>query len=161
MTAAYALPNVYSSFLQSGGVSSAAKEIRKIESCNYFKYRVGLSPYQAALNEIETLRSIATHENWDNLGSPPLSIETYHKGLEFLSKIPTGMPMPGITSDHDGEINFDWISSSGSNLSVSLSETGRVTYAGYISAHKKTSGTTVFGGRIPQEIIAWIDIFRS
>jgi hypothetical protein len=104
-------------------------------------------------NELEELRMIADHSNWDNLGSAPFDDDTYQIARRFLWALPSSLAAPELTVDRDGEINFDWFGLRGQILTVSLRKDGRIAYACRISQRRNYSGTEDFIDSIPKKIV--------
>lgn len=104
-------------------------------------------------NELEELRMIADHSNWDNLGSALFDDDTYQTAKRFLWALPSSLAAPELTVDRDGEINFDWFGLRGQMLTVSLRKDGRIAYACRISQCRNYSGTEEFIDSIPKKIV--------
>lgn len=115
------------------------------------------SSQNKVFNELEELNADASNKNWDGLGSLPLDGVTYQIAKRFLLALPTILPMPELTVDRDGEINFDWFSSSGQVFSVSLRYDGRLVYAGQFAPRKSVSGKEEFNDAVPKEVIKWVE----
>lgn len=143
------------------GSSCAAKTIEQSIVKALKPLKEGASFQRGAFDELEDLRIQATHLNWDNLGSAPLSEPTYQIAKRFLWAIPSNLPAPEITADRDGEVNFDWFGKQGKNFSVSLREDGRIAFAGQFSTTIKRSGTDNFDDTVPQEILIWVKKLRD
>ena len=115
------------------------------------------SSQKKVFNELEELSVDASSKNWDGLGSLPLDGATYQVAKRFILALPTVLPMPELTVDRDGEINFDWFGSSGQIFSVSLRHDGRLVYAGQFAPRKSVSGKEEFNDAVPKEVIRWVE----
>lgn len=71
---------------------------------------------------------------------PLVSKETAEAAIEFASLLPRSFPTPAVASDPDGEIIFDWAGPSGKMFTVSVSNTGRLAYAGRFGATTRVHG---------------------
>ncbi len=138
------------------GSSSEARQIEQRVRQPLEQLKRALSFSEYAFNELEDLLNKANRENWDNLGSQPLSHATYIKAKAFLLAFPSQLSVPELTVDRDGEVNFDWFGNFGKNFSVSLRADGKLTYAGKFSPVGSTHGTNFFDDEIPEEILVMV-----
>lgn len=142
-----------SSFLQveEGGFSQEADLL--FSSINNIFHDIKTTDQNWMFNELEELSVVASTPNWDNLGSAPLENETYQAAKRFLLAWPSNLPSPEITSDRDGEVNFDWFGSNGQIFSVSLRKDGRLAFAGQFASRQKISGMEEFNNAIPKQVV--------
>jgi hypothetical protein len=104
--------------------------------------------------QLETLRDVyeeASLPGWDGHGAEPVSKATLAQALAFLDILPSTSPSPGMSAHPDGELAFEWYFGRGRVLSVSVNETGRLSYAalfGYSSQH----GTEFLLDSLPEAI---------
>jgi hypothetical protein len=99
----------------------------------------------------ETVKEASTL-NWDGYDARPVSELGYYKARQFLESLPTSVPIPEIGVDPDGDISFDWYSGANNVFSVSVSDMGRLTYAG-IFGLSKVHGVEYYGDEIPRIIL--------
>ena len=71
----------------------------------------------------------ASRSNWDGYGASPVSDATVAQGLAFLDLLPSTVPPPEVSAHPDGELAFEWRRGPGRVLTVSVNETGRLSYA--------------------------------
>lgn len=76
--------------------------------------------------------------------------------LNFALQLPRWLPSPEISADPDGEISFDWFGSSGKMYSVSIDQSGRLSYAGWFREDSRTHGTEKLSEIPPEEILRGI-----
>jgi hypothetical protein len=86
----------------------------------------------------------------------PVSIATAVRAMDFAQALPRTIPIPEISADPDGEIAFDWVASSGRMFSVSVSDSGRLSYAGYFGENSRIHGTENLGEAVPFEVLRGI-----
>ena len=84
--------------------------------------------YQAYIALRDTAEE-ASRSNWDGYGAPPVSDATVAQGLAFLDLLPSTVPPPEVSAHPDGELAFEWWRGPGRVLTVSVNETGRLSYA--------------------------------
>ena len=93
--------------------------------------------------------------NWDGYGALPINIASLRKAYEFIQILPLSLPLPDIEVDPDGEVSFDWYDDSGGVFSVSLGESGRLTFAGAFG-RKEVHGVDHFDDEIPMPILIYL-----
>jgi hypothetical protein len=89
-------------------------------------------------------------------GAVPVDYATATAALQFASSLPRSLPYPEVAPDPDGDISFDWLGPSGKMFSVSVSNTGRVAYAGRFGEKSKIHGIDQLSASCPQEILRGI-----
>lgn len=89
-------------------------------------------------------------------GETAINPETASAAIAFARLLPRMAPVPEVSSDPDGEISFDWISPSGKMFSVSISGSGRLSYAGWFGENSRIHGTEKLAGGVPEEILRGI-----
>lgn len=83
----------------------------------------------------------------------PAGPQTVAQAIAFARLLPRTAPIPEVSSDPDGEISFDWLGGSGKMFSVSISASGRLSYAGWFGEHSRVHGTEELANRVPKEIL--------
>jgi len=86
----------------------------------------------------------------------PVAPETANTAIAFARLLPRMVPIPEVSSDPDGEISFDWTTPSGKMFSVSVSRSGRLSYAGWFGENSRIHGTENLADRLPEEILRGI-----
>jgi hypothetical protein len=97
------------------------------------------NPAERALAALKEVRSEAFDSGWDGYNAEPLDP-------------PTTTPTPEVSADSDGEVSFDWIFGERKALTVSISPTGRCTYA-WMLGQRTSRGTEWFEDEIPAPIV--------
>lgn len=103
------------------------------------------------LNALRDVYEEAFVPGWDGHGAEPVSKATLAQALAFLDILPSTSPSPDMSAHPDGELAFEWYFGRGRVLSVSVNETGRLSYAalfGYSSQH----GTEFLLDSLPEAI---------
>lgn len=83
----------------------------------------------------------------------PVDEATIDAAIAFVSLVPRSLPIPEVSADPDGEIAFDWIGPSQKMFSVSVSGSGRLSYAGWFGEDRAVHGTESLNREFPQEVI--------
>lgn len=134
------------------GSSPESKRVeqRFIEALDHFR---SIPERERAFGELIKVVKDASTENWDSYRAKPASLQAAAVAVRFLTALPSTFPAPGIGVDPDGEISFEWIFSKGRMFSVSVSENGRLSYAGLFGNDATSHGTEPFYDTIPGIII--------
>ena len=82
--------------------------------------------------------------------------ETIRAAVQFAYCLPRFAPLPEVSVDPDGEISFDWLSSTGEMFSVSVNKENRLAYAGWFGEKSRIHGIEQLVENCPQEIIRGI-----
>lgn len=104
-----------------------------------------------ALDELAAAREEASVQGWDGYGAKPMNREAYLQAKRFLESLPTTAPPPEVSADPDGDVAFDWSFGPRKALSVSVSQTGRCTFA-WMRGYSTFRGTDWFDDEIPGSI---------
>lgn len=109
-----------------------------------------------ARNELlESLRAAAgeaSQPGWDGYDASPVSGGTVAQALAFLDLLPSALMRPEISAHPDGELAFEWYVGPRWLLTVSISETGRLSYAGLFGL-ARIHGTEWLLDSIPQPVV--------
>lgn len=108
--------------------------------------------YEQLLNVFESCRE----PGWDGYGAEAVSLRTYQYAYEFLESLPSGIPIPTIGVEADGQLTFEWYHDPSWVLSVSVSPEGDLHYAALLGHLSRLSGTEPFLGNTPREILGII-----
>jgi hypothetical protein len=106
---------------------------------------------ERALDELEQVRAEASTYGWDGYGAKPMDADAYVNARLFLETLPTTAPSPEISADPDGDVALDWSFGPRKALSISISRTGRCTFA-WIRGRRTVRGTDWFDDAIPVPI---------
>lgn len=109
---------------------------------------------QAALAELSALCQ-QCHDANGGEGAEALSERTHDVARRLLASLPGGTPLPSVTAEPDGQLNFEWYQSPKRLLSVSVSESGTLYWAALIET-EDPRGSCQFTDRFPQTLLYWI-----
>ena len=116
--------------------------------------------FQESFGSLENAFREASVEDWDGYGARPADRLAGRVTQEFLEHLPTTFPSPEVSIDPDGEVSLEWYREPRWVLSVSISRTGRLSYAA-LFGREKMHGTQYFESGIPQEILGMIRKLHS
>jgi len=71
----------------------------------------------------------------------------------FINALPVNLRNPEIDYEDDGEVTFDWVGPRRKMMIVSLSKTGKLSFACRISDIDKQHGTKLFIDSVPQVVL--------
>jgi len=106
--------------------------------------------------ELDEILEECARADWNGEGASAVTESTIQMARRFIIALPAGVPQPEINPDNDGEISFDWDVKSRLVFSVSLGESGVLSFAGIFGA-SRIHGREDFEGTIPQTIRQQID----
>lgn len=149
-----AIDRLYQPFVRgiNTGSSPESKRVeqRFIEAIDHFR---SIPARERAFGELIKAVEDASKENWDSYHAKPASLQAATVAARFLTALPSTVPTPDIGVDPDGEISFAWLFSKDRMLSVSVSENGRLSYAGMFGNEATSHGTEPFYDTIPGIIL--------
>jgi hypothetical protein len=91
-------------------------------------------------------------DSWNGYdGGVPAQSEACGYAMEFLQALPSTVPLPDITIEQDGEIGLDWLLAHRLALSISISGTGKLSYAA-IFGPNRAHGIEQFADGLPRAI---------
>jgi hypothetical protein len=93
--------------------------------------------------------------NWDGEGAEAISTETHEVARRLLDSLPRDMPLPSISAEPDGQLNFEWYQAPRRLLSASLSSNGTLYWAALIGS-EDPRGSCQFVDQFPQTLLYWI-----
>ena len=88
-------------------------------------------------------------------GEEAASEQTYEIARRLLEALPHDAPLPSVSAEPDGQLNFEWYQSPRRLLSVSVSESGTLYWAALIGT-EDPRGSCQFAGPFPQTLLYWI-----
>jgi hypothetical protein len=68
--------------------------------------------------------------DWDGYGGAPVNSNSVDQTLRLLQYLPPDIPAGDVSVDPDGEVSIEWFREPRHVLSVSVSPTGKLSYAG-------------------------------
>lgn len=110
------------------------------------------SSIERSLDELDEASAEASKSGWDGYGAKAMNPMAYVFGKYFLNVLPTTAPPPEVSVDSDGEVAFDWVFGERRALSVSISGTGRCTFA-WMIGQSTFRGTDWLQDEIPASIV--------
>lgn len=113
---------------------------------------------QPLIPALMRLQSIVTHysiKNWDEYGALPVSGEAYKEAKDFIFLLADGgLPMPDISPEVDGGIEFEWYLSSNHLFTMSFNGKKVLGYSGMFGEEDTFYGTSKIDSEIP-DIVRW------
>ena len=109
----------------------------------------------ALLKTLEELFQRNQLPNWDGEGADAISTETYEVARRLLESLPSNMPMPSVSAEPDGQLNFEWYQTPRRLLSASISSSGTLYWAALIGS-EDPRGSCQFVDQFPQTLLYWI-----
>ena len=89
---------------------------------------------------------------WDGYGAAAVTTEIVERAIAFAEAIPSGLPMPEVAAEPDGQITFECHLARRQTLSVSVDEDGMLHYAALLG--KETiCGSEAFRGNMPRGLV--------
>src|SRR5207245_2084183 len=85
--------------------------------------------YYECLASLRECADEASQPDWDGYGGQPVSDITLAQALAFLDLLPSSVRPPEISPHPDGELAFEWFFGPRRLLTVSINESGRLSYA--------------------------------
>ena len=110
---------------------------------------------RAAMESLDEIWQRCQHENWDGEGGDAIQAETRKVACRLLAALPNGWPLPSISPEPDGHLNFEWYQAPRRMLSVSISSDGTLYWAALIGS-EDPRGSCEFVDQFPQTLLYWI-----
>ena len=93
--------------------------------------------------------------NWDGEGAEAISAETHEVARRLLESLPSDAPLPCLSAEPDGQLNFEWYQAPRRLLSASISSNGTLYWAALIGS-EDPRGSCQFMDQFPQTLRFWI-----
>ena len=93
----------------------------------------------------------ASAPDWDGYGGLPVTGATIGQAFALLDALPSTLPAPDVSAHPDGELAFDWHFGPRRVLTVSVNETGRLSYAA-LAGHTRLYGSEYLLDALPEAI---------
>jgi hypothetical protein len=106
---------------------------------------------------IEELAIECQTPDWDGYKAKAISQGTKYQAQALVDLLPYSIPAPDAVPDADGEIALSWDFGPGHVFTLSINESGMLSYAGLLGAGVKRHGMEPFKGDIPKSIINSIE----
>lgn len=139
---------------RSSGQSDSARELLKLREQvrQHFLHSISVrSSAEAALDELDAMRTEASRQGWDGYGGQPVSSASYDQAKALLEALPTTSAFPEISVAADGDVALDWFFGPRQALTLTISGNGRLTFA-WMNGHRSYRGTDWFDEGIPGTI---------
>lgn len=107
--------------------------------------------YDECLKSLLEASKEASRPNWDGYGAYPVSDATLAQALTFLDLLPSTLPRPDISPHPDGELAFEWSFGPRRLLTVSVNESGRLSYAA-LFGQARLHGTEYLLDALPEPV---------
>jgi hypothetical protein len=138
----------WSDALQAASDRAVSQEAKRSRLVRRFVRRVTPSESvdQAYENCLQALREAfeeSSRPGWDAYGAHPVSEATLARALAFLDALPSTLLWPEISPHPDGELAFEWSFGPRRLLTVSVNESGRLSYAA-LFGRARVHGTEFF-----------------
>ena len=107
---------------------------------------------------LKTLREIwqrCQRPNWDGEGAEAISTETHDVARHLLESLPGDTPLPSISPEPDGQLNFEWYRSARRLLTASIGSNATLHWAALIDS-EDPRGSCQFVDDFPQTLLYWI-----
>ncbi len=95
------------------------------------------------------------HSNWDGEQEEAISCETFEVARRFIESFPRNSPLPTVTPEPDGQLDFEWYLLPRRLLTVSVSGTGTLYWAALIGS-EDPRGSCQFADQFPRTLLYWI-----
>ncbi len=109
----------------------------------------------ALLVELERACERCAQPDWDNEGATAISAETQAAARRLIEAIPNDLPLPVLTAEPDGQLNFEWYRSPQKLVTACLSDSGTLFWAALIGS-EDPRGSCPFMNEFPRTLSYWI-----
>ena len=107
--------------------------------------------YNESLDSLLDAFKEASRPNWDGYGAYPVSGATIAQARALLDLLPSTLPRPEISPHPDGELAFEWFFGPRRLLTVSVNESGRLSYAA-LFGNARLHGTEFLSDALPEAV---------
>jgi hypothetical protein len=150
------LPAHWSEDLKTAWDRSVSQEAKRSRRVRRFVGHVTPSvtvdeAYDECLESLLEASEEASRPNWDGYGAYPVSDATLAQALAFLDLLPSTLPRPEISPHPDGELAFEWSFGPRRLLTVSVTESGRLSYAA-LFGQGRLHGTEYLLDALPEPV---------
>ncbi len=111
---------------------------------------IGLTSRELIERQLRQLRVDAAESNWDGYGGAPLTERGLACAIAFHRSLPPLVPNPDVAVDPDGEVVFEWYLRRGRVFSVTVGESGELSYAGLFETGR------AHGVEMQAVVIPWV-----
>ncbi|MCH8836395.1 MAG: hypothetical protein IIA60_01185 [Candidatus Marinimicrobia bacterium] len=126
-----------------------------IEAKARLKEAASSQPMILALSGLSSVQNEYSVENWDGFGALPVSEGAVSEATIFLKLLNnTNLPMPQISPEVDGGIEFEWYLPSNQIFTISFNGRNVLGYSGMFGKEDTFYGTSKIDSKIP-DIVRW------
>ena len=111
-------------------------------------------------NQIRQLLEVAGDDNWDGEGAQAISIDTVRVAEEIVNIFPEGIDAPEISATPHGEVDFDWIVSSKTMMTLSACPSNEIAFAA-IFENARVRDRQAWSGRLSVLLSACFEMLRA
>lgn len=159
MTAIAVDATTFSAWSTDTGISSEAGFLRQAAQDTQNSAEQSQALFGDKGNTIDRIQELVEEcslAGWDGYDGCPISSEAAHLANDFIRVLSSGLPMPDISVEPDGEIALEWIASRSKVFSISIGETNRISYA-WLDGGDHGHAVAIFDGKkIPRKIVEGI-----
>lgn len=150
------LPADWGEILQVASDRAVSEEAKQSRHVRQFVGQVTPSvsideAYKESLDLLLDAFEEASRPNWDGYGAYPVSGITVAQARAFLDLLPSTLPRPEISPHPDGELAFEWSFAPRRLLTVSVNESGRLSYAA-LFGQARLHGTEFLLDAMPEAV---------
>ena len=139
----------FSIFIE-GLTREAARHLERAQSLS--------SGREAVLEDMNAFAQTCAASDWDGYGANPISARTLWYAQKLVKALPTGVSMPTVGAEPDGDLTLEWYHNPNWVLSVSVSPEGTLNYAASLGPDNDSPhGSVPFLGQVPDEILRIIE----
>jgi hypothetical protein len=111
----------------------------------------------AVIAQIWTLVNECAQPGWDGDEAEPVDRFAAFRAADVIRALPSGVPLPEIAPEPDGDISLDWIRSRNNLFSLTIGTGDRLSYA-WLDGSDRGHGVVRFDGQVvPDRILQGID----
>ena len=111
----------------------------------------------ALLQKVDELSQQCSQPGWDNEDAEPIGMQTHAIARRLLELLPNDTPLPVISPEPDGQINFEWYRASRRLLTTSISGTGTL-YCAALIDFEDPRGSCQLADQFPPTLLYWIGV---
>ena len=110
--------------------------------------------------EVCSLLEKAGTENWDGAGALELQKDTVDIAQELIDQLPPHADRPDIAATPHGEVDFDWVVDRNVMLTISVTPSKEIAFAGLFD-NARLTGRELWRGKLPHFANCWFERLRD